>query len=51
MNSKTYLCGFASSDLFLSKLRYLKQAKNLNFYRKIFFYQPKDLSVDVKKKN
>jgi hypothetical protein len=50
MNSKTYLCGFASSDLFLSKLRYLKQAKNLNFYKKIFFYGPKDLSADVKKK-
>jgi hypothetical protein len=50
MNSKTYLCGFASSDLFLSKLRYLKQAKNLNFYKKIFFYGPEDLSTDVKKK-
>jgi hypothetical protein len=48
--SKTYLCGFASSDLFLSKLRYLKQAKNLNFYKKIFFYTPEDLSTDTKKK-
>lgn len=50
MVSKTYLCGFASSDLFLSKLRYLKQAKNLNFYKKIFFYTPEDLSTDTKKK-
>jgi len=46
MKSKTFLCGFASDDLFLSKFRYLKQAKKLNFYNKIFFYGFNDLSSE-----
>lgn len=47
MKSKTYLCGFASNDLFLSKFRYLKQASKLDYYKKIFFYGPNDLSRET----
>ena len=47
MMSKTYLCGFASNDLFLSKFRYLKQARKLDYYKKIFFYGPNDLSRET----
>ena len=50
MSSKTFLCGFASPDLFLSKYRYLQQASSLNFYKKIFFYGPRDLSLAIQEK-
>ena len=34
MKSKNYLCGFASNDLFLSKFRYLKEARKRCNYAK-----------------
>jgi hypothetical protein len=44
MKSKTFLCAFASPDLFLSKKRFYDQAKSLNFYQGIKIYEKRELS-------
>jgi hypothetical protein len=46
--SKTYLCSFASPDLFLSKIRFYYQSKKLRFYKNIKVYSKKNLSLKTK---
>jgi hypothetical protein len=46
--SKLFLCAFASPDLFLSKKRFLTQARNINFYRNIKIYGVDDLKKNTK---
>ena len=50
MNTKVYLCAFASSDLNLSVKRFINQAKNLNFYQDIKIFRPQDLSEKLNKR-
>jgi hypothetical protein len=48
MRSNTYLCSFASPDLFLTRFRFYIQAKRLNFYQNIKIYSFKELSLNSK---
>ena len=50
MTSNIYLCSFASPDLFISKRRFLNQAKTMNFYKSIKIYSFNDLLENTKKK-
>ncbi len=49
MKSNLYLCSFASPDLKISKKRFIKQAQEMNLYKKIKIYGPEDLSFKKKK--
>ena len=44
--SKVYLCSFASPDLNLSKNRFIKQSKSLNFYEEIKIFGWDDLDKE-----
>jgi len=48
MNSKIYLCSFASDDLDLSVKRFLTQAHDMNLYSGIRIFRPKDLSYELR---
>lgn len=50
VTSNIFLCSFASPDLFISKRRFLKQAKSMNFYKSIKVYSFDDLLENTKKK-
>ena len=50
MSGNIFLCSFASPDLFISKRRFLNQAKSMNFYKAIKVYSFNDLLEDTKKK-
>ena len=50
MTSNIFLCSFASPDLFISKRRFLNQAKSINFYNGIKVYSFNDLLENTKKK-
>ena len=50
MESKVYLCAFASADLNLSVKRFIQQASDLNFYQDIKVFRPKDLSKKLNKR-
>ena len=40
METKVYLCAFASSDLDLSVKRFINQAKSLEFYQDVKVFRP-----------
>ena len=48
MLTKTFLCSFASPDLFLSKIRFRYQAKRLKFYNHIKIFSKSDLCLKTK---
>ena len=50
METKVYLCAFASSDLDLSVKRFINQAKSLEFYQDVKVFRPKDLSKELKER-
>jgi len=50
LKTKVYLCSFASNDLNLSVKRFVKQAKNLEFYDQIKVFRPEDLSNELKER-
>ena len=43
-NNNVHLCSFASPDLFLSKIRFIFQAKKTQFYKSIKVYGRADLT-------
>ena len=49
MKNNLYLCSFASPDLEISKKRFIKQAQQMNLYKRIKIYGPEDLSSKKKK--
>ena len=48
MPSNIFLCSFASPDLFISKRRFLNQAKSMNFYKSIKVYGFNNLLKETK---
>ena len=50
METKVYLCAFASPDLNLSVKRFVNQALDLNIYKDIKIFRTKDLSKRLNEK-
>ena len=48
LNKDIHLCSFASPDLFLSRNRFLKESKKINFYKSIKVFNQKNLSIELR---
>ncbi|MWV67890.1 hypothetical protein DCO58_09545 [Helicobacter saguini] len=48
MESRIYLCSFASLDLSISMFRFYKQAQNMGIFDGIFIFNESSLNLDFK---